>query len=904
MKRWGRRASMWLMPATRTRRRIPSDGVLPENPNWITIHASDGNAKRWPTNTTMNPDSVDNVDFMQPLPIDDGSSIKWRLVIGKKLAKMLNRPDPESDKWVLKDWPAGYQFYIHKKGHKDDPRCDPYLIGSEIVGRFRSPAEFIPHACWLMTDATRNRSNCACKYCTGKPQREISNTFGLSRIGRLPRNDSYNVKDRPVSVTREENEPLPHRQQQAPEAFNLSVDPTQPVNLEREKDLRAQLGPSSLGERRWAREGELVWVRLDYPIHVDDVDSHSETISFWPGIIDEINIKSNVTLTQTQETRLANASEESPGPTTPSSSDASLDLDPWTVVQKFVYKVELLVTSGSVIYGSDRILPYQSYAPDSSLVAAVRRIKFNLDDSTGTLDRMTVPSDPEGDGQMEQAERALFNRFRSYNPFPENEPRLEQGVELSQYISTAAGAFAVAIQIASRLTMYWTPSDAWEGKMRRPSTRTNAWSLVQETSSFAERCALIQRVLGLLQTSDDGYTAQTRFQGMWWGPERIWTGDIVRLKLGRYEVAPEGTDMIRKPSGARKYDLLEVNMDRLGAQSAAGISDVDSVMHDVDTIVPDIVSFETGGSSVTKSVADICAQNLGAVLRSLFLRIVSLFLVQVPSDDGKSLKNECRMSGMLYELADEDWEPDGAEFREPLSQNTVETDSHSPISSKASMVTPLRAVTSNEARPILADVINQSASRGPRPSSSSLDTPKPGFPTDVVMTDLSQNSSSSSALVGLSLVREQEANWESPVSNVESSVPSASTSTPQKSTERHCPLPPPPLKRKFRPILRDRHEVVMPLTELAGRYYPGLLENPHLWPRLQGAVKNPEAPESKVIGALDGFLPGVYNSVDPTRFLAGREKMLDEAEKIARAEVVDYWKCQTKIANAIVADDD
>lgn len=74
-------------------RTVGKEGVIPSNPKWVVIEASDGDSQRWPTNTTSNPDAEGNVNFMRPVSIDDGLAIKWRATIGQALAEMLNYDD-------------------------------------------------------------------------------------------------------------------------------------------------------------------------------------------------------------------------------------------------------------------------------------------------------------------------------------------------------------------------------------------------------------------------------------------------------------------------------------------------------------------------------------------------------------------------------------------------------------------------------------------------------------------------------------------------------------------------------------------------------------------------------------------------------------------------------------------
>ena len=73
--------------------RLPKQGTLPSNPRWLVIEATDGDPSRWPKNTVSNPDAEGNVNFMDPVSVEDGAAIKWRLVIGQALAEMLDYPD-------------------------------------------------------------------------------------------------------------------------------------------------------------------------------------------------------------------------------------------------------------------------------------------------------------------------------------------------------------------------------------------------------------------------------------------------------------------------------------------------------------------------------------------------------------------------------------------------------------------------------------------------------------------------------------------------------------------------------------------------------------------------------------------------------------------------------------------
>lgn len=69
------------------------DGVLPPNPEWITFEDTDGDVRRWPTNTTPVLDAEGHVNYMLPLDVDHPNSIKWRMISGASIAEYLKYQD-------------------------------------------------------------------------------------------------------------------------------------------------------------------------------------------------------------------------------------------------------------------------------------------------------------------------------------------------------------------------------------------------------------------------------------------------------------------------------------------------------------------------------------------------------------------------------------------------------------------------------------------------------------------------------------------------------------------------------------------------------------------------------------------------------------------------------------------
>ena len=226
----------------------------------------------------------------------------------------------------------------------------------------------------------------------------------------------------------------------------------------------------------------------------------------------------------------------------------------------------------------------------------------------------------------------------------------------------AAAPYTLAIQIAANLANYWLPTDDWECKFTLPLAPSNTsisasppvpppppsravpnglqtlHSIIQQSmANNASSPSTSQRsdgpageaesisMLGQLSRSAPApqTVIQTRFQGLWWGTERIWTDELVRLKIARCQFAPNGTDVIAPPAGPSARTLERM-------KEYEGVASVDPV-------------------------------RLGSSERGLFLRLEGLFIVDVPTQDGSNVTKECRASGMVYELVDEDWEdPDAS----------------------------------------------------------------------------------------------------------------------------------------------------------------------------------------------------------------------------------------------------
>lgn len=201
----------------RTRWRLVNVGVIvwlvwhikcsPPNPlstnmrgyTLIDFSNTDGISSRWPACRTL-PDGA----ALERLFPDDDRTVQFLGKLAIQLANLLNYPgaypiafhltertncgQTDGAKFKITGLPGGYRLFVRsaRNGRRDTylrgafdsrslstrppPNTPP---GSCHVNRFRSPAEFAPHALWLLIDASLDPSNCRCKYC-----RQRSNPHG------------------------------------------------------------------------------------------------------------------------------------------------------------------------------------------------------------------------------------------------------------------------------------------------------------------------------------------------------------------------------------------------------------------------------------------------------------------------------------------------------------------------------------------------------------------------------------------------------------------------------------------------------------------------------------------------------------------------------------------------------
>ena len=480
-------------------------------------------------------------------------------------------------------------------------------VGAAGIAKFRSINEFIPHAEWLARDPTMDRSNCVCKYCTKRPQKEISHGLGLSM------RTSASSSPAPAQRTRK---PPPARPPHAtirkppPKEQKLHPGPKTALAPEKDNDIRDSLTKRDVQGIRYFRSGELVWCALPSPISPHSADE--ESVEFWPGVIEMMNTKTEAIPRDHDDISSTQHSSTQREDTHRRSTDAPKPTINWKPTQSRAYRIKLLATTYTIPVSDDDLLPYLAYAPSDVLVQGLKQYLTEVLQSPNSV-----------------INAEAFDRQFDFNPFADVGPG---EAAASARFHEAVVPCALAIQIASHIAGFWTPTDEWDFKFTlnvpaaSPSAADPSLSL-QDLLNAEQAGQPLPNVSSALTVPRT--VTQLRYQGLWWGAERIWTEELVRLKLARYQFVPTGNDIVYPPAGPSKT-TQEWN-----------------TQHDVPS-----------GDPLT-----------GSGEKGLFMKIDGLFVVDADSNDGSGKIKECRASGMIYELVDHDWDGGDSQIGHPPDAN-------------------------------------------------------------------------------------------------------------------------------------------------------------------------------------------------------------------------------------------
>lgn len=277
---------------------------------------------------------------------------------------------------------------------------------------------------------------------------------------------------------------------------------------------------------------------------------------------------------------------------------------------------------------------------------------------------------------------------------------------------------------------------------------------------------------------------------------------------------------------------------------------------------------------------------VGASSRGLFLRIDSIYAEQRETSPGG--KPTAMLSGMLYELVDEDWEEvnDTEEPQQPgPSRQALSSFPNDTLKSSAPVSqTPL--------------FIPNPALLSSAPLTASSDSSDDMLNLKGEDNGLTQDKGKGKATADPPVIRSSRRVTFKPSPDGVGAPPDTTVPLSAPSPPYPHRLPAPPPKYKFRPILPKTHEATMSVVLLSGRYIPGILKNPLLEPFIDAAGEassgaEPERPMDRALLpllALEGLVAGVHNAVDPSAWMSNRVGMVRAASETAQSVLLRFWK--------------
>lgn len=355
-----------------------------------------------------------------------------------------------------------------------------------------------------------------------------------------------------------------------PKPVKPSTGPKVAVNAHRIADLE---GVNSPHRKRLHRIGEVVWCFLDVPIA--GPGEKDSAIGAWPGIVKSIQRSLHFTIVMGE-----------------SSVEHRKGGD-----QPYTYEVTLFNIDATITISDEKVLPYQAMSSPKPLLDALSSLMHTIDRKGHTIN---VPAE----GGVGALSKFTFEEV--------------------------ALPYALAVQAPIMLAKYWNCTDVWTFKYTITAGEVVATPVIPPKKKFRTPGLHIGPMPDLLPSISAGPSVppvespaqvktQKRYQGLWWGGERIWVDDLVRLKFPRSDLIPEGSEKILSvvpPSQAAVEYTIQRGVDP--------------------------------------------AEAPGSGERGLFLRIAGIFVA------GKVV----RIAGMLFDLVEEGFVGVGAGGKEERQEDT------------------------------------------------------------------------------------------------------------------------------------------------------------------------------------------------------------------------------------------
>ncbi|PWN45256.1 hypothetical protein IE81DRAFT_320438 [Ceraceosorus guamensis] len=483
----------------------------------IVFPRSDGDPEYGPPNTALPKPTDSEVNYYHSWGDIATAERDWGSKIGSFLAQEFGLPanPPQGKRWFVGRFPKHYEMTEQRKGLQVSPRTDPYLFGSK-AHRFRSAVESHAHFILLLLDPTMDPRNCSCKYCKGKGTEPKTSASYMPKGPKAtkaaaPRTSKGNDRKGATGKRRNVDAPKPNeayiRTRRLVKRDHL---PGVPIHSAPEREAELARGTPQRGQREGFRAGEMCWAALPEPVEAPNKDPTTRVTH----LIVTIDRKDF-------DVTVAPDVGETPG---------SFDLT-GRVSHAPVYLVKVLGTNELARVKEEDLIPL---------------LAFNV---AGELTQW-LKVDPAEVPWLEDDLPPPLHLFPDPNAMPAT-------TETRPNFVTIVSAFAHGLRIASLIRSTFTPTDSFKrDSWGLPAPTTHPIPNVPDASK--ERSGAQS---GANQNGEGGSPAagagnaapggdvppaphqsgpevdnNLYYQGILFGPERIWVGDTVRLNLSAAQV--------------------------------------------------------------------------------------------------------------------------------------------------------------------------------------------------------------------------------------------------------------------------------------------------------------------------------------------------------------------------------
>lgn len=461
---------------------VAQDETIFRPDGFIQFPRSDGDPNYGPPNTQVPLETDLEVDYHHVFRRDDRRHRTWREALGEGLARYfkLDKLTQSKVKWKLYDFPENYVFAEHRKGPTWQLRTDTHLFGRQGCC-FRSTKEVLGHFIWLLLDPDMNPANCRCIYC---PKSQSVSTGG----NRSPAIAGVKRKDEPTSASSSANADRRRKKShnadvaEVPAHTSITVRGVEIDRLEPglaivsvpQRDLET-MRPLNRGENERFRVGEVAWCMLSEP--VVDPTCPGRQIEIWPVVI----LDSAVQVTTMPGYDTDNNNKQRTRARSPLAQSGV-----GSVNQSMAYQVTFFGTTEKAKVPEASLMPY--------LIGFIPEDLVNSDLGT-RQDHLWLFQDDE---------------------YPH--------LNLSRQPNVAAPEFTKAIV-------------AWGFAVEAVAILRNLYN-VTDAYSVSETPQGKARDLGASAAERDNQLASGMryYQGIYFGLERLWVGDVVRLRLSRSDI--------------------------------------------------------------------------------------------------------------------------------------------------------------------------------------------------------------------------------------------------------------------------------------------------------------------------------------------------------------------------------